>query len=324
MDATGSELPLRLFGNPEAPDRIMVGATVYRRSVFDNGDTHRKGGHSLVLPYKCDTCNDSVVLKVFGSEHEHTACRERSLLKAIMKTERGGFVLPLRGSTMVNSTVYLCFPLVWGDFIHLAHADIGSDRVRVLLRYLRAAASGLKLLHEGGVVHGDVKPDNIMLGLPDGSVSVTDMSFASVSNQFMGLPGGTPGYTSPFREINYGRGSPRDDIFAMAVTVLVVVLQSPPTKYVRDGGGGRQMVRSMVQTSPVYANCNKNDMVVCFLKGLEIMGEALLDPDIPAAPIGFLDTDYESWIDYGVLLAAGRAEIEGVHLVPVPTNGLKA
>jgi tetratricopeptide (TPR) repeat protein/class 3 adenylate cyclase/MoxR-like ATPase len=81
-------------------------------------------------------------------------------------------------------------------------------------------ANGLAKAHEGGVVHRDVKPSNIML-LPDGMVKILDFGVARITAH--ALPGqesavGTAAYMSP----EQARGDPvdfRTDIWSLGVVL---------------------------------------------------------------------------------------------------------
>jgi serine/threonine-protein kinase len=89
-------------------------------------------------------------------------------------------------------------------------------------------ASGVAAIHAQGLVHGDLKPGNVMVtseadgGL--GKAIVLDFGFAKerarVSARRPGAPpdGGTPNYMAPER-IRSGGASPEDDVYALGLTL---------------------------------------------------------------------------------------------------------
>jgi serine/threonine protein kinase len=93
-----------------------------------------------------------------------------------------------------------------------------------LLRYMGHAALGLDYLHGHGIVHGDVKPANI---LRVGDVAkLADFSLAvNQSEPQEKLPAGTPGYMAP--EVWQGERGPAGDLFALAVTYAELRLGKP-------------------------------------------------------------------------------------------------
>ena len=101
-----------------------------------------------------------------------------------------------------------------------------SDEFR---RIAHDCASGVGAIHAQGLVHGDLKPGNVMVTTnADGSFGkamVLDFGFAKerarASARRPGAPpdGGTPNYMSPER-IRSGGASPEDDVYALGLTLL--------------------------------------------------------------------------------------------------------
>jgi serine/threonine-protein kinase len=82
-------------------------------------------------------------------------------------------------------------------------------------------ARGLAVAHERGIMHRDVKPANILLGM-DASIKVTDFGIADLFTSGGSSPAdsifGTPGYVPP--ESLEGRGTSRSgDLFALGVVL---------------------------------------------------------------------------------------------------------
>src|SRR5579883_1414622 len=96
-------------------------------------------------------------------------------------------------------------------------------------RIAHDVASGVAAIHAQGLVHGDLKPGNVMVTTnPDGSFGkamVLDFGFAKErarsSARRPGSPpdGGTPNYMAPER-IRSGGASPEDDVYALGLTLL--------------------------------------------------------------------------------------------------------
>ncbi len=107
-----------------------------------------------------------------------------------------------------------------------AQGGYTSDEFR---RIASDVASGVAAIHQQGLVHGDLKPGNVMVTTsPDGSLGkaiVLDFGFAKerarASGRRPGAPpdGGTPNYMSPER-IRSGGASPEDDVYALGLTLL--------------------------------------------------------------------------------------------------------
>lgn len=95
----------------------------------------------------------------------------------------------------------------------------------------RAAAVGLQLLealraaHAAGVLHRDVKPDNVLL-TDDGRAVLTDFGIATTEDETpvtrTGILLGTPAFISPERAAG-AQASPASDLWSVGVTLYVAV-----------------------------------------------------------------------------------------------------
>ncbi len=106
-----------------------------------------------------------------------------------------------------------------------AQGGYTSDEFR---RIASDVCAGVAAIHAGGLVHGDLKPGNVMVTTdPDGGFGkavVLDFGFAKerarVSGRRPGAPpdGGTPNYMAPER-IRSGGASMEDDVYALGLTL---------------------------------------------------------------------------------------------------------
>ncbi len=106
-----------------------------------------------------------------------------------------------------------------------AQGGYTSDEFR---RIAHDIAEGVAAIHAQGLVHGDLKPGNVMVTAdPDGGLGkaiVLDFGFAKerarASGRRPGAPpdGGTPNYMAPER-IRSGGASAEDDVYALGLTL---------------------------------------------------------------------------------------------------------
>lgn len=98
------------------------------------------------------------------------------------------------------------------------------------LHVIAQAASGLSAAHRIGLVHRDVKPENILLG-PDGRIKITDFGIAYAAGQAPvtgpGLVMGTTQYLAPER-IGGDPGTPASDLYALGIVLHECLTGVPP------------------------------------------------------------------------------------------------
>lgn len=88
-------------------------------------------------------------------------------------------------------------------------------------------------VHGAGVVHRDLKPDNLILR-PDGTVAVVDFGGVGVFRAKAGSTVvGTFGFMAP--EQLYGAQTPATDLYALGATVLTLATGKDPEEHPRDG-----------------------------------------------------------------------------------------
>lgn len=97
------------------------------------------------------------------------------------------------------------------------------------LNVLWGAAQGLAAVHDAGLVHGDVKPANILVA-ENGASRIIDFGLASAPGHLRGdelAPYGSPAYASP-EQLQYGYRDARSDIYSLSVTLFELLTGQRP------------------------------------------------------------------------------------------------
>ncbi len=119
---------------------------------------------------------------------------------------------------------FFTMELVEGESLRGRLERGGPLREEVLTKVALSVSRGLGAAHEVGVIHRDLKPDNVLVA-KDGRVAITDFGIAS-SLDASGVAGetqtfiGTPHYMAPEQVDGSGRLDARTDIYALGAMLF--------------------------------------------------------------------------------------------------------
>jgi len=127
--------------------------------------------------------------------------------------------------------------------------ESGRYRYRGAKQVLQGVCHALAVLHERGLVHRDVKPENIIID-PNGRVVLIDFNAArrcSVAKRDTVIMG-TVGYASP-EQLGLAQSDARTDIYAAGVLLNVMVCGKHPGEQFAPGRAGR-IARKCTHVNP--------------------------------------------------------------------------
>ena len=141
-------------------------------------------------------------------------------------------IVPLIDSGEAAGSLYYVMPYVAGE--SLRHR-LARERLslRDALAIARDVGAALDYAHRQGVVHRDVKPENILLA--DGHAMVADFGIAraiaeagSATITEPGLAVGTPAYMSPEQASAQREVDARSDLYSLACVLFEMLAGEPP------------------------------------------------------------------------------------------------
>ena len=180
------------------------------------------GGMAVVYKAKCHRLNRLVAIKIlkadlaqdedfrrrFNAESQAVAQLSHSNIVSVYDVSRGG------------DTEYIVMELIDGITLKQYMEKRGQMNWREALHFITQIMRGLSHAHSRGIVHRDIKPQNIMV-LRDGSVKVADFGIACLENSAQTLTQealGSVHYISP-EQARGDRTDARSDIYSAGVVL---------------------------------------------------------------------------------------------------------
>jgi serine/threonine protein kinase len=133
-------------------------------------------------------------------------------------------IVPIYSVDERDGLVYFVMALVEGPTLARRMYEDGQLPVDDVRRVLREVADALAYAHGRGVIHRDIKPDNILMDKESGRAMVTDFGIARAIQEgadsrltATGVAIGTPAYMSPEQAAGDREIDGRTDLYALGV-----------------------------------------------------------------------------------------------------------
>jgi serine/threonine protein kinase len=137
-----------------------------------------------------------------------------------------------------DGTVFLVLELVEGGTLRDVLREQGRLHPATALTVVEQVVTALQVAHDRGLVHRDVKPENVLVGV-DGAVKVADFGLVAAAWEAGADPAdpsdpetgdvvlGTVAYLAP-EQVTDGRADARTDLYAAGVVLFELLTGVPP------------------------------------------------------------------------------------------------
>jgi serine/threonine protein kinase len=194
----------------------------------------REGGMGRVFRARHLTLQRDVALKVLADRYaddEVSRLRFLTEARAVARLNHRNIV-QIYEFGRVETTFFLTMELVRGLSVGDRIKRDGRFTEREAIAVVRQACAALGVAHAAGIVHRDVKPDNLILR-DDGVVKLVDLGLAKslTADQHLtqtGIVSGTPHYISPEQIAGVKDIDGRTDIYSLGATLFHMVTGRTP------------------------------------------------------------------------------------------------
>jgi serine/threonine protein kinase, bacterial len=217
--------------------------------TYITADLHLPGEPECVLKHLKPATDDSAVLDIARKLFQ----KEAETLQQLGSFDK---IPRLLAYFEEQKEFYLVQELVRG---HTLSRELTSGQrwpETAVRKMLGEVLSILEFVHSQGVIHRDIKPDNIMRRDADGCLVLIDFgAIKQVRNQAtigtapQTVAIGTPGYMSP----EQARGNPRlsSDLYALGIIGIQALSGKYPSELIEDDATGELQWQHFVQASPL-------------------------------------------------------------------------
>jgi TolB-like protein/predicted Ser/Thr protein kinase len=195
------------------------------------------GGGGMSVVYLCQdrVHNRQLAVKVMKGGLSEDRFRREVLTTASLQHPN---IVPIIGSGAVDGLPYLVMPFIAGESLRSRLDRSPPLTTREIVSILRDVTRALAHAHRAGVIHRDIKPDNILLA--GDAAMVTDFGIAKAVGEAaerlggsggsltqVGAAVGTPRYMAPEQLAGDAAIDGRADLYALGATLYEALAHQP-------------------------------------------------------------------------------------------------
>ncbi len=195
------------------------------------------GGMSRLFLASERSLDRRVVVKVLPELASEASAQRFQREMVVTAKLQHAHILPVLTAAARDGLLYYVTPFVAGESLRQRLIEHGALPIEEVVRVLREVVDAMAFAHARGVVHRDLKPDNILL--QHGHAILADFGIARAIEQAtrddaavplteIGMAIGTPGYMAPEQLACAPDVNARADIYAMGVIGYEMLAGHPP------------------------------------------------------------------------------------------------
>jgi len=219
-------------------EHLGIGATLDNRYRIDA--LIGTGGMGRIYRAEHTRIGRAVAIKVLHNDLNHNreaAQRFQREAVASARLDHPNIVGIYDFGELPHGACYLVMELLEGESLGARLERDGRISWAEALKIMREMLLGLRHAHDRGVVHRDIKPDNIYLARKDGDliVKILDFGIAKLragsaddpASTRAGLTVGTPAYLSPEQAVG-GEITPASDLYSASIVLYEMIAGRGP------------------------------------------------------------------------------------------------